>query len=155
MSKSLYLINDKKTIKSIFDSYDTNGDGTIDEKEFIDVCYDLLLFPDETTVKGAMKALDKDNNSTIDFNEFYDWWSNNEKFQIIQKNIDKTAEAATLFKKYDSNKNGQLEKDEFEKMFQELVDQKLVTSDLQKELKELFGSSDSIHFNTYLELFYK
>ena len=36
MSKSLYLINDKKTIKAIFDSYDSDGNGSIDEKEFIE-----------------------------------------------------------------------------------------------------------------------
>jgi Ca2+-binding EF-hand superfamily protein len=34
MSKSLYLVNDKKTIKAVFDDYDVNHDGTIDANEF-------------------------------------------------------------------------------------------------------------------------
>jgi Ca2+-binding EF-hand superfamily protein len=84
-----------------------------------------MLFPDEMTIHGAIKALDKDKSATIDFEEFYNWWLNNEKFQLIEANIEKTSKAAKLFQKYDENRNGTLEKEEFIKMFQELVDQKV------------------------------
>ncbi len=68
MSKSI------EEIQAVFEKYDTNGNGTIDWKEFQDLLHELdkdlsLLDKAETFDK-----VDTNHTGMINFDEFMAWW---------------------------------------------------------------------------------
>jgi len=53
-----------------FDSFDNNGDGTIDSDELIKILKDLGEKHDAVTVRNLIKEVDTDNSGKVEFNEF-------------------------------------------------------------------------------------
>jgi len=53
-----------------FDSFDKNGDGTIDSDELIKILKDLGEKHDAKTVRDLIKEVDTDNSGKVEFNEF-------------------------------------------------------------------------------------
>jgi hypothetical protein len=59
-----------KEFRSHFDSFDQNGDGTIDANELIQILKDLGENHDPKTVRDLIKEVDTDNSGKVEFNEF-------------------------------------------------------------------------------------
>ncbi|KDO23987.1 hypothetical protein SPRG_10684 [Saprolegnia parasitica CBS 223.65] len=65
---------DDETIRAAFAAFDTDGSGSIDTTELVELVESLggILSPDE--FQAALKLLDKDGNGVISYNEFAAWW---------------------------------------------------------------------------------
>lgn len=64
-------------IRDHFDFFDNNGNGLLEEGEFIKLF--KVLAPDasrEMAIRGFL-TIDEDGNGTVDFDEFLDWWQMN------------------------------------------------------------------------------
>ncbi|HOP22283.1 MAG TPA: EF-hand domain-containing protein [Gammaproteobacteria bacterium] len=64
-------------IKDHFDFFDNNGNGLLEENEFIKLF--KVLAPDasrEMAIRG-FHTIDEDGNGTVEFDEFLDWWQMN------------------------------------------------------------------------------
>jgi len=59
-----------KDFRVHFDSFDQNGDGTIDTNELIKILKDLGEKCDPATVKALIKEVDTDNSGKVEYNEF-------------------------------------------------------------------------------------
>jgi len=53
-----------------FDTFDVNGDGTIDSDELIKILKDLGENHDAASVRALIKEVDTDNSGKVEFNEF-------------------------------------------------------------------------------------
>jgi Ca2+-binding EF-hand superfamily protein len=54
--------------------YDKDCSGTIERKEFNNLCCDLGQDFDEEELDEAFSALDEDESGKISFEEFMKWW---------------------------------------------------------------------------------
>jgi len=59
-----------KEFRVHFDSFDQNGDGTIDADELLKILKDLGEKADAATVRALIKEVDTDNSGKVEFNEF-------------------------------------------------------------------------------------
>ncbi len=69
------LAEDKiSEIKSNFDFFDRDGNGSIDEKEFGKLL--LVIEPKATAeeIEKGFAIVDEDGDGSIDFTEFMEWW---------------------------------------------------------------------------------
>lgn len=67
---------EKDELKEIFDYYDRDKNGIIDEEEFgrlIQVGLEAEMSSEELDM--GFKEIDKDKNGTIEFDEFVVWWN--------------------------------------------------------------------------------
>jgi Ca2+-binding EF-hand superfamily protein len=58
------------TVMMQFHVYDTNGDGELNEDEFVRLCTSLRYYPNETEARVVFRRIDIDRNGTVDLNEF-------------------------------------------------------------------------------------
>jgi len=61
---------DNADIKANFDSFDKDGDGSVDISELGQVLKSIGITASETDIKNLIKEVDLDANGTIEFNEF-------------------------------------------------------------------------------------
>jgi hypothetical protein len=57
-------------MRKLFNSFDTDGNGTISEKEFVKACKNLRLNFDEEELTLFFNEFDEDQNGSLDFTEF-------------------------------------------------------------------------------------
>ena len=62
----------KEVLKQAFDLFDTDGSGTIDDKELRDAMRALGFEANKQEVAKMIADIDKDGSGTIDFEEFLD-----------------------------------------------------------------------------------
>ena len=97
-------------IEEIFKSIDTDGSGSIEYTEFISASLDKSLYLQKEKLKDAFGLFDVDHNGKI---------SNVEIAKIL--GMDKRSkEINKIIEKYDTNKDGEIDFDEFYQMMQEL-----------------------------------
>lgn len=73
------LLPDVERVKQIFDQFDTDGSGEIEEEEFQHILYKMLHVRDVTDVpikrlKRYWREVDLDGSGSIGFNEFLIWY---------------------------------------------------------------------------------
>ena len=57
-------------IKEIFDTFDVDGNGSVDKSEIKEICRLLKIDTDEQEIDELIIQLDKDGNGKIEFKEF-------------------------------------------------------------------------------------
>lgn len=133
-------------VKETFNNLDTNGDGELDVQELGELLNGIDFPFKQEEVEKLMQLLDKNNDERVDYEEFATWYIGSEK--RIKRDI------LDLFKKYDSDGNGTLEKSEVcdllkatKKMTQEDID--ATVEELFKEKKDNEGISQEQFFLWY------
>lgn len=118
-----------------------------------DIDSELLLY--------VFEIADHDHSDKITFDEFYSWWCGDNKTFFItfyEKNPEWAIYAVDLFKFYDTDKSGDLQHDEFKKMFNDfskspfesLKDVWSKNTDLEKVIKQIDKKgTGSIDFDEY------
>ncbi len=61
-------------IKSNFDFFDRDGNGSIDEKEFGELLKVIEPKATKEEIEKGFGVVDDDNDGAIDFSEFLSWW---------------------------------------------------------------------------------
>ena len=97
-------------IEGIFKSIDTDGSGSIEYTEFISACLDKSLYLKKEKLKEAFSLFDVDNNGKI---------SKEEIAKVLGMNK-RSKEIASIFEKYDINKDGEIDFNEFFEMMKDL-----------------------------------
>jgi len=98
-------------VKETFDRLDKNSDGQLDLEELAELLRGIDFPFKQEEVEILMKKLDKNNDGTVDYTEFTNWYIGSEN--RIKRDI------RNLFNKYDSDKNGTLEKSEVSALLNE------------------------------------
>ncbi len=89
-TQSTYV--DTSKVRELFEKYDLDKNGVLDEKEFVKVMSDILRelgedLPEKKHIEVAeegFKRFDLNNNRKIEFNEFYEFM----RFIISEKGYD-------------------------------------------------------------------
>jgi len=105
-------------ILSVFQKYDQDQSGSIDTHEFAQLCYDLghPMTPAELSV--TMLNLDKNGDGQLDFEEFFSFYSSSNKFHKLKAaKIEALKGFIALFRKYDLDGNGTIDKKGFNYIF--------------------------------------
>lgn len=108
-------------------------------------------------VDALARYMDKDNDKQIEFDEFYEWWCRHATTDGFDKRFESTmellAQAYTGFMQYDADGSGELDLQEFRKMYEALY--KRVDVPL-KEIEDALASLDKngdgrIQFSEFVE----
>lgn len=105
-------------LKSLFSKYDKDGSGQLNRKELTGLFVDDLGLSKEQAEAYAY-LLDKDGNGCVSFDEFITWLQSGERFQNVsdKSRYYRLKKAVELFKTYDRDGSGALDKNEFEQLF--------------------------------------
>ena len=97
-------------IEEIFKSIDTDGSGSIEYTEFISAFLDKSLYLRKEKLREAFSLFDVDHSGKI----------NNEEIAKVLGMNKKSKEIRTIIEKYDRNKDGEIDFDEFFEMMKDL-----------------------------------
>ncbi len=64
-------------IKDHFEFFDTDQNGLLDEKEFVQLFKVIAPSASTAMARRGFQDIDKDHNALLDFDEFLDWWKMN------------------------------------------------------------------------------
>ena len=124
-----------KSHRETFQSYDTNGDGTIDVAELLIMLLDLGLANSEVQARDVLQIFDIDGNRSLDVAEFI-----------------KLADSLVIFHEFDRNQDGKLSVHELHYLLQKLK----IASDFETTktiLKRWDKNGEGcLQFNEYLLL---
>jgi len=141
--------------KLAFNKYDRDHSGTIETKEFKDLCYDLGHYLSDEEISMAMLILDRDGSGTISYDEFLGWWRSSDKWGMLKlpdEELEILKRAATYFKYFDTDKSGSIDKNEFPRLYEDLVKNRFTNKTLQACLEELDTNRDNkVQFNEYVD----
>jgi hypothetical protein len=68
-------LSSESVLKSKFEQYDVDGNGTLDKVELANLCNDLGSPLDHNELVAALLVLDKNKDAQISFEEFKAWWT--------------------------------------------------------------------------------
>jgi len=75
---AVLLEENKEEVQQIFEAFDLDHNGTIDEEEMVMVLRKVICAPlSKSEIRSMYKELDKDGDGTIDFEEFHEWYTLN------------------------------------------------------------------------------
>lgn len=104
-------------VRSLFDKYDTNGNGKLEEKEMQTLLEgDLGLDHEKSWVYFLL--LDKNGDHDISFEEFSDWLRSEEHFEVLndKEKFASLCKAFDYFKSFDTDDSDTLDRAQFERM---------------------------------------
>lgn len=104
-------------IRSLFDKYDANRNGKLEEQEMQTLLEgDLGLNPEQSWVYFLL--LDKNGDHDISFEEFNDWLRSGEHFEILndKAKFHSLWKAFNYFKRFDTDDSDTLDRAQFESM---------------------------------------
>jgi|TARA_Y200000002_G_scaffold318678_1_gene277716 centrin-1 len=103
-SKSKFELTEeqKQEIREAFDLFDTDGSGTIDQKELKVAMRALGFEPKKEEIKKMIKDIDTDGSGTIDFQEFLEMMT----AKMSQK--DSREEILKAFRLFDEDETGKI-----------------------------------------------
>ena len=104
-------------IRSLFDKYDANRNGTLEVQEMQTLLEgDLGLNKDQSSIYFLL--LDKNGSHDISFEEFQDWLRSGEHFETLndKSKFRSLSTALHYFKSFDSDDSDTLDRAQFERM---------------------------------------
>ncbi|TPX57731.1 hypothetical protein PhCBS80983_g03621 [Powellomyces hirtus] len=138
----------------IFDKFDVDQSGTINVKEFRNLCYDMGYFLSDKELTLAIRMLDVDGNGEISYAEFIKWWQQENRFKSLQHSPSDLAtltEISHEFQRFDKDHSGCIDVREFRMLYADLVKRKMTKKTLAGMLEELDNNRDGkISFNEYV-----
>eukprot|EP01080_Neovahlkampfia_damariscottae_P006942 gene6942-11105_t len=144
--------NNKVYVHSLFKKYDNDGSNQISTKE-ISTLFNDLGFELETDSKNYLiSSIDQDNTGIVSFDEFYAWWSDKNKYKLVElaeSSPDLCGYAITLFQYYDQDKSKNISHSEFKQMFNDFKNsqydilKKVVEKDGNKNVEDVIKKIDS------------
>ncbi|XP_068682286.1 uncharacterized protein [Montipora foliosa] len=139
-------------VKSLFHKYDTDRSGHLGKNEMLKLLKDDLGLK-EDEARACVMMVDKDGCGDISFDEFVSWLRTEKGF----KNIDdksryyKVQKAIELFRQYDKDDSGTIDRDEFKLLFEKFKAGNCNDSQLDNALQILDTSGDGkISFAEFL-----
>ncbi|KAJ3180925.1 hypothetical protein HDU87_001571 [Geranomyces variabilis] len=139
----------------IFDKFDTDSSGTINVKEFRNLCYDMGYFLSDKELSLAIKLVDGDGNGEISYNEFIKWWQKENRFAALQLSPSELAELSDIsleFQRFDKDQSGTIDVREFRMLYADLVKRRMTKKTLAGMLEELDNNRDGkVSFNEYVQ----
>lgn len=131
-------------VKSLFRKYDTDGSWRLGKKEMLSLLKDDLGLEDNQA-QACILMVDKDGVGEVSFDEFILWlrtskgfkdFDDSSRFYAIQKAIE-------LFKQYDKDENGTIDKEEL-KILMTSLDANFNVAQIDSALTALDKSGDGI-----------
>ncbi|XP_078353672.1 uncharacterized protein LOC144638315 [Oculina patagonica] len=104
-------------VRSLFEKYDTNGNGKLEEQEMqILLEEDLGLEREQAWLYFLL--VDKNGDHDISFEEFNDWLRSEEHFEVLndKEKFESLAKAFDYFKSFDTDDSDTLDREQFERM---------------------------------------
>eukprot|EP00008_Paramoeba_atlantica_P006108 CAMPEP_0201485964 /NCGR_PEP_ID=MMETSP0151_2-20130828/10027_1 /ASSEMBLY_ACC=CAM_ASM_000257 /TAXON_ID=200890 /ORGANISM="Paramoeba atlantica, Strain 621/1 / CCAP 1560/9" /LENGTH=203 /DNA_ID=CAMNT_0047870319 /DNA_START=146 /DNA_END=757 /DNA_ORIENTATION=+ len=147
----------KPLSKIMFEKYDKDNSGSIDEHEFRELTQELGYHLNEKQMKWAMSHIDHSGDGNIEYEEFMKWWRKEDRvkhLQLSDEAIFFRAEANLLFKEFDDDNSGALDRAEFKQFYKKLVEKGLTSEEVgeEKALQELDRDGDGeVQFNEFME----
>ena len=135
-------------LKSLFLKYDNDGNGMLTHEELSNLFMDLGINNEQASVYSLL--LDRDGSNDISYDEFKTWFYSGEEFQNIKDTTryHRLKSAVDMFRRYDTNDNHSLDRNEFEKLFLDMGGKK---EGLDGALKELDRDSNGrVSFQEFL-----
>ena len=136
-------------LRSLFYKYDKDGSGQLSKEELVSLFQDDLGFTKEQSDAYSL-LLDKDGNNEVSFEEFNGWLKSGEQFKNIndKSRYARLKKAVDLFKSYDKDSSGFLDRNEFKTLFQNVGGK---PAKLDKALAELDKDGNNrISFQEFL-----
>ena len=104
-------------IRSLFDKYDINGNGKLEQQEMRTLLEgDLGLDREQSCLYFVL--LDKNGDHDISFEEFNDWLRSEEHFEVLNNKAKfcSLSKAFNYFKRFDTDDSDTLDRAQFERM---------------------------------------
>ena len=125
-------------IRSLFDKYDANSNGKLEEQE-IQFLLEGELGLNQEQSGAYFLLLDKNGDHNISFEEFQDWLRSGERFEILndKAKYHYLSKALSYFKSFDSDNSDTLDRAQFEKMMKffryETIDMEKAFAEMDKD----------------------
>nr|XP_011454761.2 caltractin [Crassostrea gigas] len=103
-------VEEKKEIRKVYRSIDTNGDNQLSADEILRGAHLLGINPTREEVTSWMSETDKDGNGYMGYKEFFEAM----KLKLLSKEDDRR-QLEKAFKKFDTKNNGYLNKEQLAK----------------------------------------
>ena len=122
---SLYQNGAPPISELTFKKYDTDGDGSLDTDELHMAILDAGVPMSREDVEVAFRLVDTDGSGRIEFAEFERLWKSDGRFARLKRSEADMAvlrECIQFFRYYDTNGDRSLDRDEFARLHQRLVE---------------------------------
>ena len=153
----------------IFDKYDTDSDGSITKDQFQSLSYNLGHHLEGETLEAAWVVLDSNGNGTVSFDEFLSklllrlfyfsiffisyyifwlgWWRKDDRWgslELTEEQIQLLNQVHDIFRGYDTDNSGQLEKEEFRNCYVGLIDAGIQLGDFEEAFEQLDSERNGV-----------
>ena len=125
----------KQEIREAFDLFDTDGSGTIDDKELKVAMRALGFEPKKEEIKKMISDIDKDGSGTIDFEEFL------EMMTAKMSERDSREEILKAFRLFDDDETGKISFKNLKRVAKE-IGENMTDEELQEMIDEADRDGD-------------
>lgn len=128
--------SERNELDTIFKTFDTSGDGKINEKEFVGYCKKIFgSSMNEAEIKSIMTRVDTDKSGFIDYSEFLAAAMDRKKLLSLER-LEKAFEA------FDKDKNGKISAQELKLMLESTT--KLELDTYKRLIQEVDQNGDEL-----------
>jgi Ca2+-binding EF-hand superfamily protein len=106
-------------------------------------------------IEFGIMMIDRDGSGTLSYDEFLKWWQQKDRFQtvdITQEKLQKLHGYLTIFKSFDTDGNGILDKQEYTFLHKELTKKNLTRHSFEEFVADIDQNGDeNLSFNEFAE----
>lgn len=136
----------------IFHQFDKDNSGYIDAEELQVMAYHFGVWLCDDALQLALMTMDQDQNGEISYEEFLSWYQDSSfaSLKLDDETLNRRNVAALIFKKYDTDNSGAIDRAEFMGMHAELWDAHVTTDSLEEVMRDIDMDNDGlIRFNEF------